>query len=88
MAPERYAMSDILVNEIKRAPCQMNEALAFVAPERALQKIERLGTGAYVVQVHENSLLAAYVRGHARRMGTPLQVEPEPLYLLNLILLI
>jgi hypothetical protein len=88
MATETYAVADILVKEIKRVPCQMNRAYTFVAPERALRKMERLGAGAYVVQVHENSLLTAYVRGHARRMSTPLQVAPEPLYLQNLILLI
>jgi hypothetical protein len=88
MAAETYAAADILVKEIKRVPCQMNRVYTFVAPERARRKIERPSAGAYVVQVHENSLLTAYVRGHARRMSTPLRAAPERLYLQNLVLLI
>jgi hypothetical protein len=88
MTPERYGRPAIFVKEIKRVPCQMTKALTFVTQERALRKIERPGEVAHVVQIHENSPLTAYVRGHARRMSNPLRIAPEPLYLQNLILLI
>jgi hypothetical protein len=88
MTPERYGGLAIFDKEIKRAPCQMSVALSFVTQERALRKIERPSEVAHVVQIHENSPLTAYVKGHARRMSTSVRVAPEPLYLQNLALLI
>jgi hypothetical protein len=88
MAAARYASAGMLVKEINSTPCHMDQAFTFVAPVRVVRKMEPLGTGAYTVQIRENSALALYLTGRAWRTPTSLRVAPEQLYLQNLTLLI